>query len=140
MSHPDGLPDLFLDRSLGRIKVPQLLRAAGLRLTTLAEHYGIPADEGISDATWLTLAGTKGWVVFMKDTRIRYNSAEREAVRQHRVRCFCLSNQHLSASDMATFFLNNLDRVVEACREPGPFVYAVHRHRIDPLALRTVDR
>ncbi len=62
MSHPDGLPDLFLDRSLGRVKVPSLLRAEGLRLTTLAEHYGVPADEMISDVTWLKLAGDKvGW-------------------------------------------------------------------------------
>ncbi len=38
MSHPDGLPDLFLDRSLGRKKIPTLLRDAGLRLVTLAEH------------------------------------------------------------------------------------------------------
>ena len=34
MSHPDGLPDLFLDRSLGRKVVPTLLRAEGLRLVT----------------------------------------------------------------------------------------------------------
>ncbi len=42
MSHPDGLPDLFLDRSLGRVRVPALLRAAGVRLVTLSERYGIP--------------------------------------------------------------------------------------------------
>jgi hypothetical protein len=29
--------------------MPALLRAAGLRLTTLAEHYGIPADEHVAD-------------------------------------------------------------------------------------------
>ena len=81
MSHPDALPDLFLDRSLGRIKVPQLLRAAGLRLTTLAEHYGVPADEVITDADWLALAGGRDWVVFMKDTRVRYRPAEQAAVR-----------------------------------------------------------
>lgn len=57
MSHPAGLPDLFLDRSLGRIKVPALLRAAGLRLKTLSERYGIPADEAIADQDWLELAG-----------------------------------------------------------------------------------
>lgn len=62
MSHPDALPDLFLDRSLGRIVVPSLLRAAGLRLTTLAEYYGIPADEAVSDEEWLRLAGARGWV------------------------------------------------------------------------------
>ena len=53
MSHPAGLPDLFIDRSLGRIQVPGLLRAAGLRLNTLAERYGVPADETVSDVTWL---------------------------------------------------------------------------------------
>ena len=61
MSHPNGLPDLFLDRSLGRIKVPTLLRAAGLRLITLAEHYGIPTDETIRDEQWLELTGGRGW-------------------------------------------------------------------------------
>src|SRR5258706_9122750 len=67
VSHPDRLPDLFLDRSLGRIKVPRLLREAGLRLVTLAEHYGVPADEKVADEDWLELAGKSRWAVFMKD-------------------------------------------------------------------------
>jgi hypothetical protein len=37
----------------------------------------------------------------MKDARVRYNRAERDAVRSHRVRCFCLSNRNLSGADMA---------------------------------------
>lgn len=58
MSHPDGLPDLFVDRSLGRIKVPSLLRAAGLRLITLAEHYGVPTSQSVtkSGCSWRELA------------------------------------------------------------------------------------
>lgn len=135
MSHPAGLPDLFLDRSLGRIKVPALLRAAGLRLTTLSEHYGIPEDEGVADEEWLELAGRNGWVVFMKDTRVRYNRAEREAVNAHRVRCFCLSSQSLDGEEMAARFLGNLTRVTSACREPGPFIYAVHKDRIERLPI-----
>ncbi len=59
--HPDGLPDLFIDRSLGRRQVPDLLRAAGLRLHTLAEVYGVPADEKVTDVEWLALAGARGW-------------------------------------------------------------------------------
>ena len=31
--------------------------SAGLRLVTLAEHYGVPADETIADEEWLELAG-----------------------------------------------------------------------------------
>lgn len=135
MSHPDKLPDLFLDRSLGRIKVPELLRAAGLRLVTLAERYGVPGDESIRDEEWLELAGTMGWVVFMKDTRIRYNEAERAAVAAHRVQAFCLSNQNLAATDMADRFLDNLDAIEEAATEPGPFIYAVHQRRIERLQI-----
>lgn len=135
MSHPDGLPELFLDRSLGRIKVPRLLRDAGLRLVTLAEQYGIPADEDVADEEWLQLAGERAWAVFMKDTRIRYNPAEREAVTAHAVQCFCLSSQSLSADDMAARFLDNLDAITTACAAPGPFIYAVHTNRIERLKI-----
>lgn len=135
MSHPAGLPDLFLDRSLGRIKVPGLLRAAGLRVITLAEHYGIPADEDVADEEWLELAGANGWAVFMKDARIRYKRAEREAVRAFGVRCFCLSSQQLTADQMAARFLGSLDAIAEACADDGPFIYSVHSNRIVRLAL-----
>ena len=80
MPHPDGLPDLFIDRSLGRIKVPGLLREHDLRLVTLAERSGIPDDERVTDERWLRNAGRVGEAVFMKDARVRYKVAERHAV------------------------------------------------------------
>jgi hypothetical protein len=97
VSHPAGLPDLFIDRSLGRIQVPGLLRAAGLRLTTLAERYGVPVDETVTDVTWLREAGQRGEAVFMKDARVRYNPAERRAVKEYRVRAFCLHGGRCSS-------------------------------------------
>lgn len=135
MPHPAGLPDLFVDRSLGRLQVPALLRAAGLRLTTLAERYGVPADETIDDERWLTDAGERGEVVFMKDARVRYNAAEKAAIVRHHLRCFCLARRDLGAADMAGRFLDNLKRIERACETPGPFVYAVHAARIEQLAL-----
>ena len=135
MSHPAGLPDLFLDRSLGRIKVPGLLRAAGLRLTTLGEHYGVPGDETVPDEEWLELAGSRGWVVLMKDKRIRYRPHEREAIERFRVRCFCLAGRNLPAQQMADQFLRRLPAIASACREPGPFLYVVYRDRIQRVQL-----
>ena len=135
MSHPAGLPDLFLDRSLGRITVPRLLRDAGLRLHTLSEHYGIPADEEVPDEEWLELAGRHGWAVLMKDKRIRYNRRERDVVRAFRVRCFCLSSQRLTGEAMARRYLRNLDAIFTACHEDGPFIFAVHHNRIERLRL-----
>jgi hypothetical protein len=55
----------FVDRSLGRLRVPALLRANGWSLMTLSEHYGLPADEAVSDVEWLQLAGEQGWPVLL---------------------------------------------------------------------------
>ncbi len=79
MPHPDRLPDLFLDRSLSRVKVPRLLREEGLRLVTLAERYGVPDDQSIPDERWLRDAGLRAEVVFMKDARVRYNACDNDA-------------------------------------------------------------
>lgn len=125
LGHPAGLPDLFLDRSLGRRQVPDALRAAGLRLRTLAEVYGIPADEHVSDVEWLSRAGDEQWTVLMKDDRIRYRHVEREALLRHRVKAFCLSGGNLRAAVMAERFLAVMPDIAEACRQPGPFVHAI---------------
>jgi hypothetical protein len=128
--HPAGLPTLFLDRSLGRRQVPDLLRAAGLRLHTLAEIYGIPADETIADVDWLARAGGEGWAALMKDERIRYRPVERAALIKHKVQAFCLTSGNLRALDMAQLYLDRLAEITALCAEPGPFLYAVSRSRI----------
>ena len=133
--HPDGLPDLFLDRSLGRRQVPDLLRGAGLRLRTLAEVYGIPADERVADVDWLERAGRAGWVVLMKDEKIRYRPAETAALINHQVRAFCLTSGNLRAADMAGLYLNVLGSLVTACGKPGPFLYVVSRSGLRPVDL-----
>jgi hypothetical protein len=135
VSHPDGLPDLFIDRSLGRLQVPAGLRGAGLRLRTLAEHYGIPEDENVEDTTWLTDVGQLGWVVFMKDGEIRRRQAEQRALIAGGVRAFCLTRQDLGASEMVARLLDNLPAIVAACAEAGPFIYAVQATRIDRLRI-----
>ena len=71
----------------------------------------------------------------MKDTRIRYNQRERDVVLAYSVRCFCLSSQQLKAQEMADRFLSNLESITRACQASGPFIYAVHKTRIERLSL-----
>jgi PIN like domain len=123
-----------LDRSLGRIQVPTLLRDAGLQLRTLAEVYGVPADEDVSDVEWLTRAGDEGCPVLMKDERIRYRSAERDTVLSSGVQAFCLVNGNLRAAAMAELFIGAVENMAIACQTPGPFIYTV-----STAGLRRVD-
>jgi hypothetical protein len=133
--HPQGLPDLFLDRSLGRRQVPSLLREAGLRLHTLAEVYGVPADQDVADTSWLQLAGQRGWPVLMKDERIRYRPAERAALVAHEVQAFCLTSGNLRAAVMAERYLAVINDLARACATPGPFLYAVSARSLRRLDL-----
>ena len=136
MSHPDGLPDLFLDRSLGRKKVPDLLRAEGLRVVTLAEHYGIPHDETVEDVEWLQLCGERGWFAVMKDDRIRYVGAERHAVVESRVRAAVITNANLSAADMVSRIIRALTDLAKISSDrEGPFLFALQQNRLDEISL-----
>lgn len=134
MSPPSGLRKFFVDRSLGRIQVPKILRSAGIDLITLAEHYGIPADEKVADVEWLEEAGTNGWPVLMKDAAIARNPLEIACARAFSVQCFCLAEADLPAHRMAARFLNSLDDIAVALAVGGPYIYVVHETKIVAIA------
>lgn len=76
MSQREQPPRFFLDRSLGRKAVSEALRADSWDVITLAEHYGMPADEQVTDTDWIEEAAKHGWPILMKDKRIRHRQAE----------------------------------------------------------------
>lgn len=127
-------PHFFVDRSLGRRTVPELLRADCWDLATLAEHYGIPADEVVADVDWLRLAGQHSWPVLMKDERIRYRPAERAALLEHGVRAFCLTSGNLTGHQMAEHLIAHRSAIWDNAAGPGAALFAVSR-----TALRQVD-
>lgn len=127
-------PLFFVDRSLGRIRLPTLLRDAGWSLVTMADHYGEEAGQAVSDTDWLELAGESGWPVLAKDERIRYRPAERAAIVAHGVRAFCLTSGNLTAQQMAEAFIANQAEIWARAAELGPGLFAVTR-----TSVRRVD-
>jgi len=112
-----------------------MLRDAGLDVITLAQHYGMPRDQSVTDIEWLEECSHRGWVALMKDGRIRRRPAERRAITEHSVRCFCLARGDLTSAEAAGRYLRNLQRILIACTHDGPYVYAVHSDKIVRLAL-----
>lgn len=116
-----------MDRSLGRISVPQSLLNAGLRVVTLDQHYGMHRGERVTDVEWLKLCSARGWVAFTKDLRI--HTREGWAVRKYRVRCFCVHpSKGLKSADLADRFLIHIHSIAKECGRPGPFFYAVQKN------------
>jgi hypothetical protein len=121
-------PDIvyFVDRSLGRRVVPEVLRQAGLQVEVHDDHF--PPDA--SDADWLRVVGERGWVVLTKDERIRRRPLERDALLAAGVRAFVLTARRMSGADMGQAFararrpMENLLRR----RRQYPFIATVTRH------------
>jgi hypothetical protein len=122
-------PEFFLDRSLGGRDVADALRSAGWFSRTHVEVYA-DRDQEVEDIEWLSLCGREGWPALTMDRRIRSRPAEIAAVRRHRVKLFALTSGNLTAGDQAERFVRNGPRIEIACREPGPFLYAVHATQI----------
>lgn len=126
-------PEFFIDRSLGRLVIAQGLRDRGWSVRTLHEVYGA-RDEKVQDVEWLARCGKEGWVALCKDTRIRYRTAERDAVIAHGVRLFVLTNGNLTGPQQVARFVDNERRILEECAtHPGPFIDVVHSTRIERL-------
>jgi hypothetical protein len=123
----------FLDRSLGRKAVPQALRADGWDIVTLAEHYGVPADEQVADVDWIEEAAGRGWPILMKDKRIRHRPAEIDAVVGHKARCFVITRGDLSSAEMVNRFVVNKAAILAVAAEPGPYIYSVQIDRLSRL-------
>ena len=110
---------------------PALLRAAGVALTTMREHYGEAQAQRVSDQEWITLTARRGWIAFHKDDNIRRNAVERQMVLDSDARMFCVPRADITAADLAARYLANLAAIAEAARSPGPFIYLVYANRIE---------
>jgi hypothetical protein len=125
--HFGSPPEFFVDRSLGRHVVPDALRAAGAVVHPMAEVYGERIGQGLADEEWLRDAGERGWIVLMKDAKIRYRPAELQVVIDHGLRAFCLTNANLRGFQMAERFVANLARIARVVEEQsGPYIYGVY--------------
>ncbi len=113
--------------------MPRLLRAAGIELTTMREHYGEEVGQRVDDVDWLIEIADREWIGFCKDAAIKRNEVERETVLARGARLFVVARADLGAAEVAARFTNNLVAITTAAAEPGPFIYSVQLTRIERL-------
>ncbi len=105
-------------------------------VVAVAERYGVPADETITDIQWMRDAAEHGEAVLMCDDAIRKkNPEERRVLIEVELRAFVVNSQ-LAAVEVVRRFLDNLTATERACARPGPFVYRLHPDRIERRQIR----
>ncbi len=125
--------EFLIDRSLGRKHLAAALAAIGYTVHTLASVYGEIAAQEVDDEEWLREAGTRDWIVLMKDDAIRRRPSEREALSRAGVRAFCLTNAQLRGAEQTARFVDNIDRIVRQADTPGPYIYGVYADHLKRL-------
>lgn len=126
-------PEFLVDRSLGRHHLPGALRDLGFVVHTLADIYGERRAQEVEDQEWIERAGREGWVVLTKDDRIRYRKVERDAFVAAKLRVFCLTTAKLRANEQTARFVNNINRILQRLRKPGPYIYGVYEKRLERI-------
>ncbi len=123
-SKPPEPLTLFLDESLDSDSIAQALAAAGATVERLTRHF----PKGTDDRTWLTFAGSRGWVVLTRDKRIRYRRLERLALQAAQVRTFVFTGGNITIGETGTILARAYAEMRDICsREQGPFVYHIGR-------------
>jgi hypothetical protein len=120
------VPRYFLDRSLGGVKVPWILREAGWDLITMHEHYGRTRAQSVDDVTWITELAGLGCPLLTADARIVSNIIEARAIDDSAAVVFILPKGDMTAEEMATRFDRHRAAIDLRAERPGPAAFAVY--------------
>jgi hypothetical protein len=122
---PPDQPVFFIDRSLGKIDVPDALRSEGYRCELHDSHF----EQQTEDAIWLRDVATHQWVVLTKDERIRYRPLEFQALVEARVRAFIVVCGNVRGIETAEILRRAMPKILKViASQRGPFVYYVYKN------------
>jgi len=106
----------FLDRCLGKNIVADTLRKEGALVETHDDHFAPDAK----DEEWLLPVGSKKWIIFTKDQRIRYRNPEKLAVKKAKACVFTISGGDLKGIEMAEVFIKALPKIKKFVKKHQP--------------------
>jgi len=97
---------------------------------------GCPVEErGAKDSDWLPIAGERGWIVLIRDKRIRSRPWERQAFIDARVPLFCMTGGgNYSKWQTLELLVRRWERITEvAASEVPPYIYSVTQEGVRRL-------
>lgn len=128
-------PEFFIDRSLGARGLRRALEDLTFVAHTMNWRYGIKPGEKLKDTRWIEDAGRNGLLILTKDD-VRKIESQVTAMERAGAKIFWLTDRQLKGKVQVQWYLNNLNGIIARGTKPGPFMYGVYEHRLQPLPLR----
>jgi hypothetical protein len=116
----------------------EALIAAGMTV----RRPGIDIPFGTHDQEWLAIAGAQGWIVLMRDQRVKHRALEIQSLRDARVGAFVLSAGQATAQSTAVVILSKLEKILNIARsERKPFLYTLGiSGTLSKVKIRRIDK
>ncbi len=109
----------FFDNNLSP-RIVAGMKAFGEDVTHLTEHFAA----NTLDADWFEFIAEREMVLITKDRKIRWNPAEREAVRRHKIGAFFLGGKDLGYWRIVVQVVRNWEKIKDHVqRTPRPFAF-----------------
>jgi hypothetical protein len=111
----------YLDESIYSRVLATAIHAAGAQVRTPADVAGL----GAADEQWLRSVSKPGWLVLMRDQRVRYRELEKNALTEAGVGAFVFTGGQATAADTAEIICRLLAKFAKIGRsERKPFLYS----------------
>jgi hypothetical protein len=112
----------YLDESIYSRVLCEALESAGITV----RRPGRDIEFGTRDEVWLATAGNQGWIVLMRDQRVRYRALEIQSLRDAKVGAFVLTAGQATAQAATLVLLGKLPMILNIARsERKPFLYTL---------------
>ena len=110
----------YLDESI----YSRVLYQAMCDVGATVKRVGVAVPFGSDDHVWLRMAGENGWIVLMRDQRVRRRRLEREALKVHGVAAFAFTGGEETAARTAQTICPLLTKFANMyVSERKPFLY-----------------
>ncbi|QQE66722.1 hypothetical protein GFS31_34220 [Leptolyngbya sp. BL0902] len=113
----------FLDENLLGKQIAESLKASGVRVEMLSDHF----PKQTPDVEWLAEVGRRGWLVLSRDTSVGINIPEAIQVAQGNVKMFALVMGNAPRAELMRDIVNAIPKMERfAQSHPAPFIAKVY--------------
>jgi hypothetical protein len=108
---------VFVDRSFGAHRLPNLLRKVGIEIEQHKDHFKDDED----DEVWIPEVTSRGWVIFTSDKRISKDPVNINAVLKSKAQVILTTDNNLLPEFWGASFVVGRRKLGELLeRNPGP--------------------
>ena len=117
---------MFLDENhCGNVHLQSALNASGIRFEKHTDHF----LRGAEDTEWIPVVASRNWVVLTTDARIRYNSLERQAVKNNNLRMLYFTRNDIAGAEMGQALARAIPKIKKLVRHAIGSIRGFHQPR-----------